>query len=92
VITAVWGVAFLIEAAVRVVIVDNTSTSTALALSKVSPFIWAGILMVWTFGYGAYHKRKGERRMAAAGGGAGQHPAGQTAAPAAVLESPKPRP
>jgi hypothetical protein len=94
VITAVWGVGFLIEAALRVLIVYRTSTSTALALSKVTPFIWAGILMAWTFGYGAYQKKKGERRMAAAGDGArdgDRHEAGQTAA-TAVLESPNPQP
>ena len=68
VITAVWGVAFLVEAAVRVVIVYNTSTSTALALSKISPFIWAGVLMAWTFAYGTHHKKKGDRQMADAGG------------------------
>jgi intracellular septation protein A len=91
VITAVWGVAFLVEAALRVVIVYSTSTSTALALSKVTPFIWAGILMVWTFAYGAYHKKKGEQQMAAAGGDGDQHEAEQTAAPA-VLEPPNPQP
>ncbi len=92
VITAVWGVGFLIEAVVRVVIVYNTSTSTALALSKVTPFIWAGILMVWTFGYGAYHKKKGERRMTAVGADADQRSAEHAAASGARLESPHPQP
>jgi intracellular septation protein A len=90
VITAVWGVSFLVEAALRVVIVYNTSTSTALALSKVTPFIWAGIMTAWTFAYGTYHKKKGERRMAAAGKDGDQHGGGQTVA-AAVLESPNPQ-
>src|SRR5215469_2485993 len=35
--TVVWGVAFLAEAAARVVIVETTSTGTALAISKVMP-------------------------------------------------------
>jgi intracellular septation protein A len=65
VITAVWGVAFLLEAALRVVIVYNTSTGTALAISKVTPFLFAGIMVAWTFAYGAHHKRKGERMAAA---------------------------
>jgi intracellular septation protein A len=82
VITAVWGVSFLVEAALRVVIVYNTSTSTALGLSKVTPFIWAGVMVAWTFAYGAYHKKKGEQRMAVAGGDGDQHEAEQTAAPA----------
>lgn len=57
VITAVWGIGFLLEAAVRAVIVYNTSTGTALGLSKVTPFIWAAVLSAWTVGYGAYRKR-----------------------------------
>jgi hypothetical protein len=67
VITAVWGVAFLLEAALRVVIVDNTSTGTALGLSKVTPFVWAAVLSAWTVAYGRQQKRKGERMAAAAG-------------------------
>jgi hypothetical protein len=66
VITAVWGIGFLLEAALRVVIVYDTSTGTALASSKVTPFLWAAILSAWTVGYGAHHKKKGERLAAAA--------------------------
>ncbi len=82
VITAVWGVGFLVEAALRVVIVYHTSTGTALASSKVTPFLFAGVLSAWTIGYGRYHKKKGER-MAAAGaqpGGAREQPGGGTMA------------
>lgn len=61
-ITAVWGTGFLIEAALRVVIVENTSTGTALAVSKVMPFVFAAVLTVWTVAYGAYQKKMGERR------------------------------
>jgi hypothetical protein len=66
VITAVWGIGFLLEAALRVVIVYNTSTGTALASSKVTPFLWAAILSAWTVAYGAHHRKKGERLAAAA--------------------------
>jgi intracellular septation protein A len=66
VITAVWGVAFLLEAALRVVIVYHTSTGTALAISKVTPFLFAGVMVAWTVAYGVHYKKKGER-MAAAG-------------------------
>ena len=65
VITAVWGVAFLLEAALRVVIVYNTSTGTALTISKVTPFLFAGIMVAWTVAYGTHQKRKGERMAAA---------------------------
>lgn len=66
VVTAVWGIAYLAEAVARVVIVQNTSTGTALAISKVLPYAVAAVLMTWTFGYGQYQKRKGERLAAAA--------------------------
>jgi hypothetical protein len=66
VITAVWGVGYLVEAGVRVLIVEHTSTGTALASSKVTPFIFAGILAAWTALYGNRQRRKGERLAAAA--------------------------
>jgi hypothetical protein len=65
VITTVWGVGFLLEAAVRVVIVYDTSTGTALASSKVTPFGWVAVLSAWTVAYGARQKRKGEQQAAA---------------------------
>jgi intracellular septation protein A len=64
-ITAVWGTAFLLEAALRVVIVYNTSTGTALASSKIMTFLWLAILSAWTVAYGAHRKKKGERMAAA---------------------------
>jgi hypothetical protein len=67
IITIVWGASFLLEAALRVIIVYNTSTGTALAASKVTPFLWVAILSAWTVAYGARHKKKGERMTAAAG-------------------------
>ena len=61
VITAVWGLGFLLEAALRVVIVYNTSTGTALASSTITPFVWAGALSAWTVAFGTYQRKKGER-------------------------------
>jgi len=66
-ITVVWGCGFLFEAALRVFIIYNTSTGTALALSKITPFVFVAILTAWTIIYGNYQKRKGERMAAAAG-------------------------
>jgi hypothetical protein len=57
--TVVWGVGYLVEAAIRVVIVENTSTGTALAISKIMPFVFAALLVAWTFGYGEQQGRKG---------------------------------
>ncbi len=66
VITAVWGVGFLLEAALRVVIVYHVSTGTALAISKVSPFVFGGVVSAWTVAYGAHRKRLAVRIATAA--------------------------
>ena len=71
VITVVWGAAYLVEAAARVLIVQETSAGTALAVSKVLPYAVAGVLIAWTVGYGRYQKRQGER-MAAEGAAAAE--------------------
>lgn len=89
IITAVWGVGFLLEAALRVVIVFNTSTGTALASSKVTPFLWAAALSAWTVAYGARQKKKGER-MATATSGIPAETAGPSAG-AAYHEGDRPR-
>jgi hypothetical protein len=72
VITAVWGIGFLVEAGLRVIVVYNTSTSTALALSKVTPYIWIAIFTTWTIAYGRYQGKKGQRTMAAMGASGGE--------------------
>jgi hypothetical protein len=64
--TVVWGVAYLAEAAARIVIVETTSTGTALALSKVMPYAVGGVLAAWMFLYGRHARRQGERLAAAA--------------------------
>jgi hypothetical protein len=90
VITVVWGTAYLVEAAARVLIVQETSAGTALAVSKVLPYAVAAALIAWTVGYGRYQGRKGERMAAtyaaAAEAGAGAE-AGGTAQDAAGGEA-----
>jgi hypothetical protein len=66
VITAVWGVAYLAEAAARIVIVQTTSTGIALSISKAMPFAVTGLLVGWMALYGQRAKRKGERAGQAA--------------------------
>ena len=58
VVTAVWGAGYLVEAAVRVAIVANTSTGTALIASKLLPYVSAAILAGWTVAYARYQWRK----------------------------------
>ena len=62
--TLVWGVVYLLEAAARVVIVETTSTGTALAVSKVMPYAVAGALVGWMVLYGRRARRAGERLAA----------------------------
>jgi len=65
--TLVWGVTYLAEAAARIVIVETTSTGTALAVSKVMPYAVGALLACWMVLYGRHAKREGERLAAAAG-------------------------
>lgn len=88
VMTAVWGVGYLVEAAVRVVIVEHTLTGTALASSKITPYIFAAILSAWTALYGIRQRRKGERLAAA--GRAAESASGDAAPPQATAAAPDP--
>jgi hypothetical protein len=56
--TVVWGVTYLAEAAARVALVELTSTSTALAVSKFMPYLVAGALVLWMTGYARRAKRR----------------------------------
>ena len=61
VMTVVWGAAYVAEAAARVVIVETTSAGTALAVSKVMPYLVAGLLVAYTIAHGRWMRRRGER-------------------------------
>ena len=62
--TVVWGVVYLAEAAARVIIVETTSTATALTVSKVMPYVVGAALAAWMFAYGRRARREGERLAA----------------------------
>jgi len=64
--TVVWGITYLAEAAARVIIVETTSTGTALTVSKVMPYVVGAALAAWMFGYGRHARREGERLSAEA--------------------------
>src|SRR5690242_3754088 len=64
--TVVWGVTYLAEAVARVVIVEMTSTGTALTVSKVMPYVVAAALFAWMFAHGRRARREGERLAAEA--------------------------
>ena len=88
--TVVWGVVYLAEAAARVVVVETTSTGTALAVSKVMPYAAGALLAGWMFLYGRHARREGERLAAAAAqpAAAASQPASDQ--PAADAERPAP--
>ena len=73
--TVVWGVVYLAEAAARVVIVETTSTATALTVSKVMPYTVAAVLVCWMIAYGRRARRQGERLAAATAQSAAPVPA-----------------
>ena len=66
VITAAWGVAYLIEVAARLTVVETTSTGIALLFSKLIPYVFAFALALWTLIYGEHEKKKAEQLAAAA--------------------------
>jgi hypothetical protein len=75
-ITVAWGVGYLVEVAVRVAIVETTSTGIALIFSKVVPYVFAVSLSIWTLVYGEHEKKKAERLAdAIAGTSTGAPPA-----------------
>jgi hypothetical protein len=72
VITAVWGIAFLLQGAVAIAIIYHASTGMALASTNITPLVFVAILLAWTVGYGAQQRKKGERTAAAASAATGE--------------------
>lgn len=64
------GIAYLVEAAIRVAIVVTTSTEIALVCSKLIPYVFAVVLSAWTLVYGEHEKKEAER-LASADAGVG---------------------
>jgi hypothetical protein len=64
--TVVWGVAYLAEAAARIIIVETTSTGTALTVSKVMPYVVGAAIVAWMIAHGRHARREGERLAAEA--------------------------
>ena len=79
--TIVWGVAYLAEAAARVILVETTSTGTALTVSKVMPYAVGAAIVAWMLAHGRRVQREGERL--AAEGRAKAQAAGNAPEPAA---------
>jgi hypothetical protein len=70
--TVVWGLAYLAEAAARVVIAETTATGIAVTVSKFMPYVVGAVLIGWMLGYIRRARIRSERRAAAALAAAGQ--------------------
>ncbi|MER6515360.1 MULTISPECIES: VC0807 family protein [unclassified Streptomyces] len=64
VMTTVWGLAYLVEAGVRIALTYALDTDTMVVLSPVMLYAVLGLLGVWTALYGKRSRAEGERRAA----------------------------
>jgi len=69
VMTVVWGVGFVAQAAINIAIIEATSTSRAFVINKILPYVFLAGLGAWTAVYGIRAKRRGERMRARYGQG-----------------------
>lgn len=74
VMTAVWGIGFVVQAAINVAIIEASSTEKAFLINKVLPYVFVGVLGGWTALYGLRAKRRGRA------GGAGPQTDSETGA------------
>jgi len=49
VVTLVWAAAYFAEATAKTVVVQSTSTQTALAFNRTTPWVVSGVLLAWMF-------------------------------------------
>ncbi|MFI5826226.1 VC0807 family protein [Streptomyces sp. NPDC051578] len=66
VMTTVWGVGYLAEAAVRVALTYVLDTDTMVTISPIMIYTVLGLLALWTARYGKRSQAEGERRAAEA--------------------------
>jgi uncharacterized membrane protein len=66
IVTLVWGLAFVLEAAVKVVVVETSSTGFALTFTRVIPYPLVGVLLIWTLGWGRVVRNRTAPQTAAA--------------------------
>jgi hypothetical protein len=64
VLTVVWGMAFVVQAAINAAIIEATSTDKAFVINKILPYLFLAVLGAWTIVYGLRAKRRGEAASA----------------------------
>ncbi len=82
------AVGTILGLAVRVIIVETTSTATALTVSKVMPYAVGAVLVGWMMAYGRRARRLRERLAATAPADAATTPADATTTPADATTAP----
>ncbi len=58
IVTLVWGSAFVLEAAVKVMVVEISSTGFALTFTRIAPYPLVGALLLWTIAWGRAIRRR----------------------------------
>ncbi len=67
VVTVVWAATYFVEATAKTFVVQNSSTTTALALNRTAPWVVSGVLIAWMFWWASRLKaEKAENEAAAA--------------------------
>lgn len=66
VITVLWGVIFVVEATIRVIVVNVASFDTAYTVGQILPLAATALAMFLTFWIAGRSRKKGEARQAAA--------------------------
>ena len=57
-VTLVWGMAFILEAAVKVLVIETSSTGFALTFTRIVPYALVAILLPWTIAWGRAIRRR----------------------------------
>ena len=79
VMTVVWGVAFVLQAAISAAIIEATSTKRAFVINKILPYLFLAVLGAWTAAYGVRAKRRGEAISTGPTAVLSQKPSGKSA-------------
>jgi hypothetical protein len=61
-----WGIAYVLEAGIKVACTYLLPFRTAYAVNQILPLVVLGGLIAWTMAYGMKQRKAGERRAAAA--------------------------
>jgi uncharacterized membrane protein len=57
-VTLVWGWAFVIEATVKMIVIETSSTGFALTFTRIAPYALLAILLPWTIAWGREMRRR----------------------------------